>query len=70
MNDIQFEARHLRIGPYAIHLATGRVTCDGEPIIIDLPKPKLAAVPWLPHDEKLLETIFYTAVELAQRSRG
>jgi hypothetical protein len=67
MDDVQFDARHLRVDRYAIHLATGRVTCDGEPIAIDVPKPKLAAVPWLPHDEKLLETIFYTAAELARR---
>jgi hypothetical protein len=66
--NLQFDARHLRLGPYAIHLATGRVTCDGEPVAVEAPKSlQLAAVPWLPHDEKLLETICYTAIEIARR---
>jgi hypothetical protein len=38
MADLHFDARHVRLGPYAIHLATGRVTCRGEPIMIDVPK--------------------------------
>jgi hypothetical protein len=68
MAGLQFDARHLRLGPYAIHLATGRVTRDGEPVVINLPKASnLAAVPWLPYDEKLLETICYTAIEIAAR---
>jgi hypothetical protein len=71
MEDLQFDIRHLRLGPYAIHLATGRVTCEGEPVTIDVPKrSNLTAVPWLPHDEKLLETIFYTAVELARLAKS
>jgi hypothetical protein len=68
MAGLQFDARHLRLGPYAIHLATGRVTCDGEPVTIDVPKrSNSTAVPWLPYDEKLLEMICYIAIELAQR---
>ncbi len=71
MEGLQFDPRHLRLGPYAIHLATGRVTCDGEPIVIDLPKPSnLVAIPWLPYDEKLLETICYTAIEIGRRIKG
>jgi hypothetical protein len=67
--DLQFDARHLRLGRYTVHLATGRVTRDGDPVEIDLPKrTKLAAVPWLPYDEKLLETICYTAIEIAARA--
>jgi hypothetical protein len=31
LDTVQFDARHLRLGPYAIHMATGRVTRDGEP---------------------------------------
>ena len=51
-------------------LATGRVTCDGEPVTIDVPKSSnLAAVPWLPYDEKLLEMICYTAIEIAHRNK-
>jgi hypothetical protein len=71
MTDLQFDARHLLLGPYAIHLATGRVTRDGEPITVDPPKRfSLTAVPWLPHDERLLETILRTALEIAERRKG
>jgi hypothetical protein len=68
MADWRFEARHLRVGPYAIHLATGRLTRDGEPVAIEVPKrASLPVAPWLPYDEKLLETIFLTAIEIAKR---
>jgi hypothetical protein len=68
LDNVQFDARHLRLGPYAIHLATGRVTRDGEPIEFDLPKDvKRAARPWVPYDEKLLERIYWTAIEIAVR---
>jgi hypothetical protein len=68
MERLAFDARHLRLGPYAVHLATGRITCDGEPVTIDPPiNAKLVAVPWLPYDERLLETIAHAAIEIAQR---
>ena len=68
LDGVQFDARHLRLGPYTIHLATGRVTRDGEPVAIDLPKDAgRTARPWLPYDEKLLETIYWTAIEIAVR---
>jgi Domain of unknown function (DUF4132) len=71
MADLHFDARHLRLGPYAIHLATGRVTRQGEPVTIDVPKrSNLLAVPWLPYDEKLLETICCAAIEIARRIEG
>ncbi len=71
MADLHFDARHLRLGAYAIHLATGRVTCDGEPVTIEVPKgSNLVAVPWLPYDEKLLEAIVYAALEIARRRKG
>jgi hypothetical protein len=71
MEALRFDPHHLRLGPYAIHLATGRVTRDGEPVAIDLPeRGKLAAVPWLPYDEKLLETICHAAIEIARRLTG
>jgi hypothetical protein len=38
LDGVQFDARHLRLGPYAIHLATGRVTRDGDPVAVDSPK--------------------------------
>lgn len=66
MSRLEFGPRHLRLGSYAIHLATSRVTRDGDPVTIDLPsRSSIAAVPWLPYDEKLLERIVYTAIEIA-----
>jgi hypothetical protein len=68
LDHIEFDARHLRVGPYAIHLVTGRVVCDGEPVAAHLPeRSNLAAVPWLSYDERLLEAIVHTAFELARR---
>jgi hypothetical protein len=52
------EARHLRIGPHSIHLATARITRDGAPVKLELAgHPNLKAMPWLPYDENLLERI-------------
>jgi hypothetical protein len=66
LDGVQFDARHLRLGSYAIHLATGRVTRDGEPVAVDLPKDtNRTARPWLAYDEKLLERIYWTAIEIA-----
>jgi hypothetical protein len=68
LDTVRFDARHLRLGPYAIHLATGRVTRDGEPVAVDLAKEtNRSARPWLPYDEKLLERIYWTAIEVAVR---
>jgi hypothetical protein len=68
LDGVQFDARHLRLDPYAIHLATGRVTREGEPVTVDLPKdPNRTARPWLPYDEKLLERIYWTAIEIKLR---
>jgi hypothetical protein len=68
LDGVRFEARHLCLGPYAIHLSTGRVTRDGDPVTIDLPKdPKRSARPWLPYDEKLLEAIYWTTIEIQLR---
>ncbi len=57
------EARHLMVGRHAIHLTTGRVTKDGAEVAIEVVAKgnKLGAVPWLPHDEALLEKIAATA---------
>jgi Domain of unknown function (DUF4132) len=68
LDGVKFDARHLLLGPYAVHLATGRITREGEPVAIDLPKDAgRTARPWLPYDEKLLETIYWTAIEIAVR---
>jgi hypothetical protein len=63
---VLFRERHIHVGPYAVHLATARVTRDGEPVIVDQPHgPSAAALPWLPYDEHLLERIARTVVALA-----
>jgi hypothetical protein len=68
LDGFRFDARHLRLGAYAIHLATGRVTRDGDSVAIDLPKDtNRIARPWLPYDEKLLERLYWTAIEIALR---
>jgi hypothetical protein len=68
MESATFDARHLSLGPYAIHLATGRVTRGGEPVTLDPPdRANLPPVPWLPYDEKLLETIALAALQIARR---
>ena len=56
---VAIDSHHVRVRAFSIHLATARVTRDGAPIDLDLPKgnAKLAAVPWLPYDEVLLERI-------------
>ena len=71
MAGLNFDRRHIRLGPYSVHLSTGRVSREGEPVTIDLPqKASLGAVPWLPYDEKLLELICYTTIEIAKRLRA
>ncbi|WP_308923307.1 DUF4132 domain-containing protein [Janthinobacterium sp. J1-1] len=61
--------RHLMVGRHAIHLATARVTLDGVEMVIDVAAKggKLGAMPWLPHDEALLEKIAGLAGQLLKR---
>lgn len=60
------EPRHLTVGRHAIHLVTGRVTLDGAEVATEVLAKgnKLGAVPWLPHDEALLEKIVGLAGQL------
>lgn len=60
------EPRHLTVGRHAIHLVTGRVTLDGAEVATEVAAKgnKLGAVPWLPHDEALLEKIVGLAGQL------
>ena len=67
--DLRLDARHLRLGPYAIHLATARVTCDGEPVAIETTTMP-AAMPWLPYEDKLMSSIVSTVLALAERIRA
>ena len=63
---MEMAPRHLMVGRHAIHLATGRVTLDGAEVVVDVTAKasKLGAVPWLPHDEALLEKIAGLAGQL------
>ncbi len=63
------EPHHLTVGRHAIHLATARVTLDGAEVVIDVAAKggKLGAMPWLPHDEALLEKIAGLAGQLLKR---
>ncbi|RQS20603.1 DUF4132 domain-containing protein [Burkholderia sp. Bp8992] len=56
---ITIDERHVRVGAWSVHCATGRVTRDGEPVdaAIEPPPSPLRAVPWLPYDEALLQRI-------------
>jgi hypothetical protein len=56
---VAVDERHVRVGSHAVHLSTARVTDDGAPVELELPakRGKLAAVPWLPYDEVLLQRI-------------
>ncbi|WP_175734085.1 DUF4132 domain-containing protein [Burkholderia ambifaria] len=56
---ITIDERQVRVGAWAVHCATGRVTRDGEPVepAIEPPPAPLRAVPWLPYDEALLQRI-------------
>lgn len=60
------ELRHLTVGRHAIHLVTGRITLDGAEVATEVAAQgnKLGAVPWLPHDEALLEKIVGLAGQL------
>ncbi|WP_431262495.1 DUF4132 domain-containing protein [Roseateles chitinivorans] len=65
---VAMTARHLQVGEHAVHLATARVTLRGEPVELGIPPApagrRLAAVPWLPYDEVLLQRIAETAGHL------
>lgn len=58
--------RRVHVGRHAVHLTTGRVTKAGAPVDLQLPAvgSKLAAVPWLPYDEVLLEKVADTVAAL------
>lgn len=63
---ITLDERHIRVGEYAVHIATARVTKGGEPIeiAINQEKAQLAAMPWLPYDEILLQRILDNVARL------
>lgn len=52
--------RHVKVGPYAIHVATGRVTRDGGPVDFtpeDLAKKGQRNVAWIPYEDKIMAYI-------------
>ncbi|MDR0246363.1 MAG: DUF4132 domain-containing protein [Burkholderia sp.] len=63
---ITIDERHVRVGAWSVHCATGRVTRDGEPVdaTIEPPPSPLRAVPWLPYDEALLQRIVDVVADL------
>ena len=64
------EARHVRVGEATVHLSTGRVVENGAAVELGPPaaKARLAAVPWLPYDEVLLQRIADNVSALLARS--
>ena len=56
---VVIEERHVKVGGCRVHLATARVTHNGEPVVLPGHEAgaKIAAVPWLPYDEVLLQRV-------------
>ncbi|MCA8430739.1 DUF4132 domain-containing protein [Burkholderia seminalis] len=65
---ITIDDRHVHVGAWSVHCATGRVTRDGEPVDAPLEPPPspLRAVPWLPYDEALLQRIVDVVAHLLE----
>ena len=55
-SDVSVAARHVETLGYKIHIATARVTRNGEPVELDLPTEE-GSVVWLPHDDDVLSLI-------------
>ena len=66
---VTVEARHVRVGDATVHVATGRVVENGVAVELEPPQAKatLAAVPWLPYDEVLLQRIVDNVAALLAR---
>ena len=56
MSDISVAARHIETRGHKIHIATARVTRDGEPVDLELPTGENSVV-WLPHHDEVLSLI-------------
>ena len=54
--DVSVAARHVETLGHKIHIATARVTRNGEPVELELPTDE-ASVVWLPHDDNVLSLI-------------
>jgi hypothetical protein len=65
---VVFDERHARVGDFAVHLSTARVTRHGDPInVITRPQRTAVPVPWLPYDESLLERVAHTITKLIEQ---
>lgn len=53
--DLTVGARHVAVTGHKIHIATARVTRDGDPVIVE--QPKVEGLTWLPHDDEVLSAI-------------
>ena len=65
---LKFDRRIATVGDYTVNLSTARVSKFGEQVEVKLAKPgkgkNLAALPWLPYDEVLLEKLVGTLAAL------
>jgi len=65
---LKFDRRIATVGDYTVNLSTARVSKFGEQVEVRLAKPgkgkNLAALPWLPYDEVLLEKLVGTLAAL------
>jgi hypothetical protein len=55
-SDISVAARHVEARGHKIHIATARVTRDGEPVHLE-PPTETGSVVWLPHHDEVLSLI-------------
>ena len=66
---IVFDRRSAQVGDFQVNLNTAKVSRDGEQIELKVPKAgakgsKLAALPWVPYDEAMLEKLVATIASL------
>lgn len=61
--DVSVGARHVAVAGHKIHIATARVTRDGDPVIVE--QPKVDGLTWLPHDDEVLSAIIGTVHALS-----
>ena len=65
---LKFDRRVATVGDYTVNLSTARASKLGEQVDVKLAKPakgkNLAALPWLPYDEVLLEKLVGTLAAL------
>ncbi|WP_329569318.1 DUF4132 domain-containing protein [Streptomyces sp. NBC_01361] len=64
---VEVADRHVTVRGHTVHLATGRVSRDGDPVDIAVPTGKnTPALPYLPYDDRLLERMVRTVEALLE----